>query len=84
MSLITSTSTVSKKGQLVMPREIRQALKVKRGDRLSWTVDDAGELRVSVAKCGLMALQGRRPSRGRAVSVEDMDRAIKDGATEAE
>lgn len=83
MALITGISTVSEKGQLVIPREVRQALDVRRGDRLEWTVDENGELKVSLAKTDLMALKGRIPSRGKSVSVEDMEQAIRDGATKS-
>lgn len=83
MTPITGTSTVSEKGQLVIPRAVRRALDVKRGDRLSWTVDDDGELRVSLAKTDLMALKGRIPSHRRSVSIEDMAQAIADGASDS-
>ncbi|MEX1670577.1 AbrB/MazE/SpoVT family DNA-binding domain-containing protein [Zhongshania guokunii] len=78
--MIKGESTVSEKGQLVIPREIRQALDVQRGDKLAWVMGDDGVLRVTVAKGDLMALKGRIKSGGRTVSVEKMDEAIKAGA----
>jgi AbrB family looped-hinge helix DNA binding protein len=83
MALIAGVSTVSEKGQLVIPRAVRQALDVRRGDRLSWTVDENGELSVSLAKTDLMDLKGRIPGRGKSVSIEDMEAAIRDGAAES-
>ncbi|MCK7546036.1 AbrB/MazE/SpoVT family DNA-binding domain-containing protein [Marinobacter bryozoorum] len=79
--MIKGESTVSEKGQLVIPREIRKALDVQRGDKLAWIVDDDGTIRVSVAKGDLMALKGRIKSGGRSVTVEEMDEAIKAGAS---
>lgn len=79
--MIRGESTVSEKGQLVIPREIRQALDVQRGDKLAWVVGDDGIIRVSVAKGDLMALKGRIKSGGRSVSVEEMDEAVKAGAS---
>ncbi|MCK7546333.1 AbrB/MazE/SpoVT family DNA-binding domain-containing protein [Marinobacter bryozoorum] len=79
--MIKGESTVSEKGQLVIPREIRKALDVQRGDKLAWIVEDDGTIRVSVAKGDLMALKGRIKSGGRSVSVEEMDEAIKAGAS---
>lgn len=79
--MIRGESTVSEKGQLVIPREIRQALDVQRGDKLAWVVGDDGVIRVSVAKGDLMALKGRIKSEGRSVSVEEMDEAVKAGAS---
>lgn len=78
--MIKGESTVSEKGQLVIPREIRQALDVQRGDKLAWVMGDDGILRVTVAKGDLMALRGRIRSGGRSVSVEEMDEAVKAGA----
>lgn len=81
MSTIMGVATVSEKGQLVIPRDIRTALDIKKGDRVEWSLTDAGELRVSVAKKDLRVLKGMIPNKGRSVSVEDMDVAIKAGAS---
>jgi AbrB family looped-hinge helix DNA binding protein len=78
--MIRGESTVSEKGQLVIPREIRQALDVHRGDKLDWVLGDDGTLRVSLAKGDLMALKGRIKSGGKSVSVEEMEDAIRAGA----
>ena len=78
--MIKGESTVSKKGQLVIPRDIRQALGVQRGDKVAWVMDDDGSIRVTLAKGDLMALKGRIKSGGRTVSIEEMDAAIKAGA----
>lgn len=82
MSTIMGVATVSEKGQLVIPRDIRTALDIKKGDRVEWSLTEAGELRVSVAKKDLRVLKGMIPSKGRTVSVEAMDVAIKVGASE--
>lgn len=82
MSTIVGVATVSEKGQLVIPKDIRRALDIKKGDRVEWSLTDAGELRVSVAKADLRTLKGIISSKGRNVSIEDMDAAIKAGASE--
>lgn len=81
MSTIVGVATISEKGQLVIPRHIRTALDLKKGDRVEWSLNDAGELRVSVAKADLRTLKGIIPGKGRKVSIEDMDAAIKAGAS---
>lgn len=78
--MIKGESTVSEKGQLVIPREIRKALDVQRGDKISWVLDDAGQIRVTLAKGDIMALKGRIKSNARSVSIEEMDDAILAGA----
>ena len=79
--MIKGESTVSAKGRLVIPREIRQALDVQRGDKLAWVMGDDGTLQVTVAKGDLMALKGRIKSAGRSVSIEEMDEAVGDSAS---
>ncbi len=81
--MIEGESTVSAKGQLVIPKEIREALDVKRGDKLDWVLDESGEIRVRVAKGDLLALKGRIKSKGRSVSVDEMDQAVKDAAADS-
>ena len=80
--MIRGESTVSEKGQLVIPRDIRQALDVRRGDKLAWLMEDDGTIRVTLAKGDLMALKGQIHSAGRSVSIEEMDEAIQTGAVD--
>lgn len=82
MSTIMAVATVSEKGQLVIPKNIRSALDIKKGDRIEWSLTDSGELRVSIAKKDLRTLKGIIPNKGRRVSVEDMDEAIRAGASD--
>lgn len=72
------SSTVTSKGQVTLPKEIREHLHVKAGDRLDFVVDDAGQVTVQPARSRLADLWGmlHDPER-RPVSVEDMDAAIE-------
>jgi|AntDeeMetagen681_2_1112603.scaffolds.fasta_scaffold00007_96 AbrB family looped-hinge helix DNA binding protein len=79
--IIRGESTVSEKGQLVIPKDIRQALDVQRGDKLTWVMEDDGTIRVTVARGDLMALKGSIKSAGRSISTEEMDEAVKAGAS---
>jgi antitoxin PrlF len=49
-------STVTRKGQTTIPREVRQALKIKAGDRLQYSVKD-GEVTVRVHP-GIRSIRG--------------------------
>lgn len=40
------TSTVSSKGQVTIPAEIRKHLDIKEGDKLSFVIEDDGSVRV--------------------------------------
>ncbi|MDX1590239.1 MAG: AbrB/MazE/SpoVT family DNA-binding domain-containing protein [Oleiphilaceae bacterium] len=65
-------SVVDKNGQLVIPHGVRKALGIQPGDKLTWTLDESGEIRVRLAGGGLFDLQGSIKSGGRLVSIEEM------------
>lgn len=71
------TATLSSKGQITLPRQVRQALGVTTGDRLDFTVEPSGQVRVQAAAEDVRALKGllRRPGRP-AVTLAQMERAI--------
>lgn len=75
-------STVTVKGQTTLPKDIRQALSLAPGDRVRYFILDGGEVRLlrsqSVMRLGGL-LKGRSD---RAVSLEEMDEAIAQGARE--
>ena len=71
------SSTVTSKGQVTIPKTIRDHLHVRAGDRLDFVVDEEGQVVVQAIQSRLDELWGMLHERGRrAVSVEDMDAAI--------
>jgi antitoxin PrlF len=72
-----ASTTLTSKGQLTLPKSIRQFLRVKAGDPVDFVIDDDGRVIVRPATVDVRSLKGllRRPGR-RAVKVEDMDAAI--------
>ncbi len=74
-------STITKRGQTTIPRQVRDALGLKAGDRMRYMLRD-GEVRV-VRVGSISALRGmlHRPGQ-RAVTLEEMDEAIATGAAE--
>jgi AbrB family looped-hinge helix DNA binding protein len=71
------TATVTSKGQVTLPRKVREALRVRPGDRIDFVVGDDGEVRVRAGEADVGELHGllRRPRR-RPVSLEAMEEAI--------
>lgn len=71
------TATVTSKGQVTLPRRIREALRVRPGDRIDFVLAENGEVRVRAGEVDVSELRGllRRPGR-RPVSLETMDEAI--------
>ena len=75
--LIESSITV--KGQTTLPKAVRESLAVKAGDKVRYVILDEGVLLMPVRTS---RLYGSLKYDGPAVSLEAMDRAIADGATE--
>jgi AbrB family looped-hinge helix DNA binding protein len=71
-------STLSTKGQLVVPKEVRDFLRVRPGDRIDFVVHDDGRVTIRPAVVDIHELRGLLHSPGRAaVSVEEMGRAVR-------
>lgn len=71
------TATLSSKGQVTVPKEVRERLGINRGDRLDFILEADGSvclrpLRKSVRElAGILRREGQRP-----VSVREMDESI--------
>lgn len=74
------TSTLTSKGQVTIPKQIRDRLGLQVGDRLEFRIDSRGKLRVEPER--MDAKRGRVPgllrhlATDRPVPVEEMDEAI--------
>jgi AbrB family looped-hinge helix DNA binding protein len=73
-----AAATLSSKGQLVIPKEIREHMSLKAGDRVDFIVLDSGEVIIRPLVSDVRALRGllKRPRR-KPVSVAEMKRAVK-------
>lgn len=71
-----TTVTLTSKGQLTIPRELREALGLAAGARLQASIDSQGRLVLVPSKYEPEELFQHRPALDRVMSVEDMDRAI--------
>ena len=74
-------SSITIKGQTTLPKAVRDSLAVKAGDRVRYVIVDEGVLIMPVRSTSRLFRSLRYD--GPVVSVEDMDRAIAEGATEA-
>lgn len=71
------TATVTSKGQITVPKEIRDHLGVEPGDRLSFQIGSSGEVIVEPETVDVRSLRGMLKRRGRRVSLRDMELAIR-------
>jgi antitoxin PrlF len=71
-----STATVTTKGQITIPLEVRRALQVDAGDRVDFVQIESGQFLFVVANRSVTELKGMFGKVGKAVSIEDMNKAI--------
>lgn len=70
------TATLTSKGQITIPLEVRKALGVEAGDRLEFVAEEKGVYKVVAATRDVRHLKGLVDKPAKPVSVEDMKRAI--------
>ena len=75
-----ATATLTSKGQVTIPREVRTNLGVAAGDRLDFIRMDDGNYAIVPASYSIRSLKGVLPRTPQSVSLDDMDLAIKAGA----
>jgi AbrB family looped-hinge helix DNA binding protein len=71
-----ATVTLTSKGQLTLPRQLRDALGLTPGARLQASIDRHGRLVLVPSKYEPEELFRHRPKVNRVMSTDDMDRAI--------
>ena len=71
------SATVTSKGQITIPKPVRDGLGVESGDRVEFVELERGVYSVVAATRDVRALKGMIPKPAKPVSVEDMNRAIR-------
>ena len=74
-------SGITAKGQTTLPKAVREALSIQAGDRIRYVIEGR-EVRILPVR-PINRLYGVLQYDGPAATLEDMERAIVDGATEA-
>jgi AbrB family looped-hinge helix DNA binding protein len=74
-----ATATLTSKGQITIPKEIRDQLKLKPGDRISIT-DENGRVVLRPKNGDLSKLVGMLHRPGVHRTLEEIDEAIREGA----
>ena len=72
-------STLTSKGQMTVPKRLRDLLHLQPGDRIEFLVDEDGTVRMVPLTAGVGALKGMVPRPKRVVTLAQMQRAIVDG-----
>ncbi len=71
-----TTATVTSKGQITIPVEVRDALRVEAGDRIEFVEVAAGRFELIPATQPVTALKEMFGKARKVVSVEEMNQAI--------
>jgi AbrB family looped-hinge helix DNA binding protein len=76
-----ASAKLTSKGQITIPKDVRDALGVQPGDRIAFTIRRDGTVTVAADTIDIRSLRGSLKSDVRSVSVEAMDEAIRRSAT---
>ena len=74
-------SALTSKGQITIPKAIRDALKIDAGDRVSFVLRDDGVVEMIPETVELLSLFGMVKPKRRGVTLADMEQAIADEAS---
>ena len=71
-----STATLTSKGQITIPAEVRRVLNVQTGDRVEFVQIEPGRFELVAATRSVRELKGMFGKATHTVSIDDMNRAI--------
>jgi AbrB family looped-hinge helix DNA binding protein len=74
------TATVTSKGQITIPKEVRDALGLESGHQVSFLLREDGVVEMHPETVDVMSLYGILKPSVRGVTLEDMEEAIRKGA----
>ncbi len=75
------TATLTSKGQVTIPKAVRDRLNLAPGDKLEFVFDTDGAVRLVAMTSSVQQLKQLLPPARRIVSLDEMDQAIAAGAS---
>ena len=73
-------ATITSKGQVTIPKPIRDRLHLEPGDKIDFVLQEDGDLRITPVTASVTRLKGMVPKPGHPVSLAEMEEAIARGA----
>jgi AbrB family looped-hinge helix DNA binding protein len=73
-------ATLTGKGQVTIPQEVRERLRLRSGRKVRFTIEDAGRAVLTPVHTRLGDLAGILGKSPRSATLEEMDAAIRNGA----
>jgi antitoxin PrlF len=77
-----NVSTLTSKGQTTIPKDIRDRLGLKPGDKIKFMVNPDGSVTLVAANLSVRQLRGILPRPERPATIEEMSEAIADAVVE--
>jgi antitoxin PrlF len=75
-------ATITSKGQVTLPKEVRECLRVRKGDKVRFVVEDKARIAVTRAEHSIRDLFGILGKPRRSATLEEMDEAVRQHAVE--
>jgi AbrB family looped-hinge helix DNA binding protein len=78
-----TSATVTSKGQVTIPKEIRDYLKLDAGSKVNFVIDSDGKVKIIPLNVPTHALSGILHRTGmRAATIQEMESAVVEGASD--
>jgi AbrB family looped-hinge helix DNA binding protein len=78
-----TTATLTSKGQITIPADVRRALNVQTGDRVEFVQVQPGRFELVAATRSVRELKGMFGKPARSLSIDDMNRVVAEQGTKA-
>lgn len=78
-----ATGTMTSKGQITVPKDVREALGLTAGTKVNFTKNADGDYVLTVRRARAADLAGRLKHHGDPIGLDEMEAAVADGARES-
>jgi AbrB family looped-hinge helix DNA binding protein len=72
-------TTVTSKGQVTIPKAVRDRLKLQPGDQVDFAIDRDGEIKLLIVGAPIKKLKGIAPKPPGTISLDEMQAVIENG-----
>ncbi len=75
-------ATITSKGQLTLPKKIRDELKISAGDKIEFFIKEDGHIECVPLKAPVTKLKGILPKPYKTVTLEQMNQAVAESSAD--
>ena len=74
-------ATITSKGQITLPKTLRDQLQLQTGDKIEFVIDEQGHIEMLPVTASVKKLKGMVPKPSQPVSLDNMETAIAKGSS---